>query len=221
MTLTETSDEDPIVVVGKKPPLPDLDGGGLGSGGSTGGGGTTGGGGDGGGSTDPEANPTPCVETTPLTAPGATQQEINDAALAASKAIAAKNDETYEYSSIIYSLNGQVGYTTPFTQNNPDKVNLLGGIASVPNGAVIVGSVHNHPDDPGMTDTIPSGGLNAGSDWDAYSQMVNYNRDHATDLPRGITVDPNLLMYIYSDEDHETHVYDNTDKTQTTPSCSL
>src|SRR3954454_21795608 len=84
--------------------------------------------------TEPEALPTPCVETQFST--NASLQDANNAALKASNAIAALNDETYEYSSIIWSLNGTVGWTTPF-KGSTDDVNWLGGISQVPDGAVI------------------------------------------------------------------------------------
>lgn len=167
------------------------------------------------------ALPTPCTETT-FSAPGATTQEANQAALDASNAIAARNDETYEFSSLIYSLNGEVGWTAPFTNHDTQQVNWAGGIGGVPDGAIIIGVLHNHPDEPTITDTIPSGsgGLD-GMDWDSYHELVDYNRDHTIDLPRGITVDQNLILYIYSNEDHKTHTYDNTDESQTSPSCTL
>jgi hypothetical protein len=220
-----TGEDDPIVVVGRRPPVDtDVDGGGLGGDGDTGGAGTGDGGGGGGGTTETQANATPCVETSVSTALGATQQEINNAALAASNAIAAMNDEDYEYASIIYSVNGNVGWTQPYTQNLFDQVNWMGNISLVPTGAVIVGIVHNHPDDSQIDDRIPSGGRSDGVDWTSYDELVNWNSSHSgteADLPRGITVDPNMLLYIYSNEDHETHVYDNTDKNQTSASCSL
>lgn len=181
----------------------------------------------GGGGGDPGATPeplaTPCVETT--LANGVSTTDANRAALAASNAIAALNDETYEYSSIVWALNGEVGYTSPYTDRLTGEVNLLGGLAGVPAGATIIGIVHNHPDDPVINDRIPSGaGSESGDDWTRYDQIVNWNDSHAgtiDDLPRGIIVDPNMLFYIYSNEDEKTHVYDKTDKSQTTASCSL
>lgn len=169
------------------------------------------------------ANATPCVETS-FAATNVDLATVNNAALAASNAIASLNDETYEYSSIIWELNGAVGWTLPYTDHDPDEVNWTGNLSQVPDGAVIVGIVHNHPDDPIMNDTIPSGsGQENGQDWDSYNTLVNWNDNHpsSTDLPRGITVDHNMLLYIYSDQDHKTHVYDNTDKNQTSTSCSL
>lgn len=170
----------------------------------------------------PEPLETPCVETVFET--GVSITDANRAALAASNQIAALNDETFEYSSIIYVLNGAVGFTSPYTDHLTDRVNWAGGIDAVPNGAVIIGIVHNHPDDPNVHDNIPSGAGQAdGIDWTSFDQLVNWNRDHdnAHDLPRGITVDNNMLLYIYSNEDEKTHVYDKTDKGQTRPSCSL
>lgn len=172
-----------------------------------------------GGQPEPVANDTPCVEAAPA---GVPLQEINNKALAASNAIAALNDETYEYAVIIWALNGVVGYTTPYTDHLADEVNWAGHLSEVPTGAVIVGIVHNHPDDPSIEDEIPSGaGRENGEDWDSYNALVNYNRDNNPDLPRGITVDPNMLLYIYTNETEKTRVYDKTDKSQTNPSCSL
>ena len=223
-SLATTADDSPIIIIG------------MSAGASSG---TTGGGfGSGSGSgrnleprqhsddgtpdsTDPVAKETPCVETTFATS-GATTASANDSALAAANAIAALNDETFEYSSIVYYSNGNMGFTSPWTNNLTDEVNWVGGLGSVPSGAVIVGIVHNHPDDPVMNDTIPSGGGQDGQDWQSYSQLVNFNSDsNPQNLPNGITVDPNMLLYIYSNQDNQTHVYDNTDKNQTSTSCSL
>jgi hypothetical protein len=63
-----------------------------------------GGGGDGDGDTSTrEPYDTPCVEALPA---GINMVDINRAAMAASKAIAALNDETFEYGSIIWLLDG-------------------------------------------------------------------------------------------------------------------
>jgi hypothetical protein len=173
-----------------------------------------------------EPRDTPCVETTFLT-PGISRTDANRAALAASNAIASKNDvQTFEWSSLIYAINGSVYYTTPNSDHLVDGVNWTSSDAlkQIPDGAVIIGVVHNHPDDPTITDTIPSGsGREGGDDWLSYDTLVNWNRRHddAHDLPRGITVDPNMLLWIYSNEDSKTHVYDNTDKNQDTPTCTL
>lgn len=223
-TLATTADDSPIIIIGMA----------AGAAGGTAGGGFGSGGGGGrnlqprqrsdDGSSDnpfPVANATPCVETTFVT-PGATTASANNAALAAANEIAALNDETYEYSSIVYYSNGGMGYTAPWTNNLTNEVNWMGGLSTVPSGAVIVGIVHNHPDDPVVNDTIPSGGSQDGQDWQAYSELVHFNSDsNPQNLPNGITVDPNMLLYIYSNEDHQTHVYDNTDQNQTSTSCSL
>lgn len=176
-----------------------------------------GGGGSGAGDPEPEANPTPCVETQPA---GVSLQAMNNAALAASNAIAAGNDEHWEYSSIIWSLNGSIGWTSPYTDHSPNGVNWLGGLSEVPAGAVIVGIVHNHPDLYNyVDDTIPSGLLNPGDDWPHYNQLTD--QGHPPNFGRGITADVNLLLYVYTNQDNKTHVYDNTDKNQITPGCAL
>jgi hypothetical protein len=145
----------------------------------------------------------------------------------ASNAIKApeNNYRSWEYSAIVYVVNGVVGWTAPYTDRDPNSVNFLGALGSVPDGAVIVEIVHSHPEDPQTPDTIPSGvGMHEGEDWESYDTIVNWNDNHSAsqDLPRGITVDPNMLLYILSDEDGgKTHVYDKTDKNQTIPSCTL
>jgi len=177
-----------------------------------------------GGGSSATPNATPCVETTFAT-PNASLADANREALEASDEIAAKNDwDAYEYSSIVYVSNGVVGHTDVQTQHLADRVNWLGNLSQVPDGAVILGIVHSHPDLSGITDTIPSGGSEGGNDWIMYRTIVNFNsdRDTAHDLPRGITVDPNMLLWIRSPEDpNKTYVYDNTDKSQDTPGCSL
>jgi hypothetical protein len=179
-----------------------------------GGGGYGGGSGGGGGTTGTEANPTPCVETS-FDSSDASVHAANNAALAASNAIAAKDDETFEFSSIVYSLNGQIGWTQPYTDHLTDQVNWLGGIGQVPSSAVILGIVHNHPDIDGISDTIPSLTSEGGRDWQSYDQLESWSGT------RGITVDDNALLWIYSNEDGKTHVYDNTDRETQYTSCSL
>ena len=169
-----------------------------------------------------EPLPTPCVETTFAT-PGVSLTDVNRAALAASNAIAQQNDETYEYSSVVFFHNGMVGFTEPFTNRNPDEVDWINAeiTSNIPDGAVILAIVHSHPDERTVNDTIPSNrGLIDGyqDDWMMYNSMVSI-ADGA--LPRGITVDQNLLLYIYTDEDHKTRVYDKTDKGDSQPSCPL
>jgi hypothetical protein len=203
----DTSSKAPIYVTGTRPPsIPPLPIPGSGGGGGGGGGGIGVGG--------PVAKQTPCVDTS-FDSSDASLQAANNAALAASNSIAAQNDETFEYSSIVWSLNGQVGWTQPFTNHLTDQVNFLGGIGQVPSGAVILGIVHNHPDIPGINDTIPSPTAEGGADWQAYSQLQSWAGT------RGITVDDNALLWIYSDEDGKTHVYDNTDRETQHTSCSL
>jgi proteasome lid subunit RPN8/RPN11 len=190
-----------------------------GGGGATGGGtdsGYTGGDGMGSGGTGTgEPNQTPCVETT-LNA-GVSTHDANREALKAANKIMTASFESYEYSAIIWAKNGVVGHTEPYTQNLVDQVNFLGRISSVPDGAVIIGIVHSHPDGAATVDSYPSGaGSDEGADWDAYDQIVNH-----TGLPRGITVDRNMLLWIANAEDSKVRVYDNTDKNLTQPSCAI
>lgn len=168
--------------------------------------------GGGGGPQAPVAELTPCVETTFTS--GADLAQVNNAALAAANAITALNDDSWEYSSIIWYLNGTYGFTTPYTDRDPGNVNLLGSGSGVPDGAVVVGIVHNHPDLAGIDDRIPSHHQNG--DWDQYDRILAL-----TNLARGITIDPNLLLYIHTNEDNKTRVYDKTDKTSQSPTCSL
>jgi len=174
------------------------------------------GGGGGGAEPEPEPvdepNPTPCVETS--LSNGISTTDANRAALAASNKIAELNDEMYEYSSIIWWLNGEIGFTAPY-QGSPSEVNWLGGLDGVPDGAVIIGILHNHPDEPGIDDRIPSPTSLGGQDWTAYDQLRNWGGT------RGITVDQNLLQYVYTNEDGKTRVYDKTDKETQQASCTL
>lgn len=182
----------------------------------------TGGGGGGGtgGETPPVAKETPCVEAAPSSC---TLQDLNNLALAASNEIAAGDDEGREFGVIFYTLDGVLGETPIFTNVNtesPDSdIDWNRGLALVPDGAVIVGMLHNHPDISGIVDTIPSYNnmTTHGQDWTSYD---SFQRLNSMDY-RGIHADPNMLMYIYSNEDHKTHVYDKTDHNQTSPSCSL
>jgi len=170
-----------------------------------------GGGGDGGGNPEndyPDANDTPCVETS-FAGSTVSTDRVNNAALAASNAIAAQNDENQEYGAFVYELNGEVYYTPPFTSGSDDHVDF--STAVLPDGAHVLGIIHNHPDQSGIDDRTPSP-----DDWnDLYNGLAGHSAG------RGITIDANMLMYIYSDQDHKTHVYDNTDKNQSGASCSL
>ncbi len=126
------------------------------------------------------------------------------------RAIDQLNDENWEYSSIVFYHDGKVGFTEPFTGRLPDRVNLVGGDDWLPAGAVILGIVHNHPDIYSDHAGYPSV-----VDWQGYNQILT------ADFGRGITVDSNLLYYIYTDDDHKTRVYDKTDKSKTSNSCAL
>ena len=160
-----------------------------------------------------EPLPTPCVETTFAT-PGVNLTDANRAALAASNVIAGLNSDDWEYSAIVFFHDGKVGFTEPYTENSYDGVNLLGSIGHVPNGAIILGIVHNHPDDSMTNDSYPSQ-----LDWSGYNQIQNLSSSGG--LPRGITADSNMLFYILSDEDNKTRVYDKTDKHSERAACAL
>lgn len=161
-----------------------------------------------------EPLPTPCVETTFAT-PNVSLTDANRAALAASNAIKHIGIyQTYEFSSIVFVHNGQVGFTDPYTDLLEDDVNLLGGIGNVPTGAVIIGVVHNHPDQINVDDRFPSP-----RDWVGYSNIQELSSSGS--LPRGITADANTLFYMLSDQNRKTYVYDRTDKNTKSASCSL
>ncbi|NGM51796.1 hypothetical protein G5B46_19455 [Caulobacter sp. 602-2] len=163
---------------------------------------------DGGGDGITEEYP-PCVEASPEgVAPGA----ILDTARSAAAQIAAGNDETFEYGALIWELNGTVGMGAIYTQNDTGQVQI--GSSGVPDGARIVGYVHNHPDVAGVDDRTPSN--HVGGDWDQYNALVN-----STTLPRGITADPNMLLFIYTNEDGSLRAYDKTDEDTETASCAV
>jgi hypothetical protein len=156
-----------------------------------------------------EPHTTSCVETTFAT-PNVSLQNVNRAALAASNAIAQLNDENWEYSSIVFLYNGQVGFTEPYTEQHLDIVDLMGGFARLPDGAVVLAIVHNHPDFDDRPDGFPST-----VDWGGYNATVNFH------WARGIIIDSNMLLYIYTNADHHTRVYDRTDRHEFRNGCSL
>jgi hypothetical protein len=96
-----------------------------------------------------------------------------------------------------------------------DQIDWNAGIPSVPDGARILAILHNHPDDTMIDDRYPSPRSEGGTDWEAYEAVRSWGGT------RGITVDQNLLMYIYTNEDRKTWVYDVTDKQTERTSCSL
>lgn len=171
-------------------------------------GGYDGGGGGDGGDPPPEEYP-PCVAAAPE---GVDAGSILDAARNAASQIAAGNDETYEYGALIYEHNGSVGVGNVYTQSNTGQVDI--GAGGVPDGARIVGYIHNHPDVGGIDDRTPSN--HSGGDWDQYTSLVS-----STSLPRGITADPNMLLFIYTNEDGSVRAYDKTDKNTNTASCAV
>jgi len=116
---------------------------------------------------------------------------------------------------IIFSLNGAIGYTPPFTQQDPNNIDWNPGLADVPDGARILALLHSHPDQAGrINDTTPTD-----LDWEVYSQFQNLSGS-----PRGITGDPDMLNYIattpYSSE-QKTYVYRKNSKYTRQTGCSL
>lgn len=109
-------------------------------------------------------------------------------------------------------------FTNPNSDDPSSEIDWNIGVSMIPGGSIIVGTLHNHPDISGINDTIPSYSdvrtNSRGTDWLSYDSIIGFNSN-------GITTDPNLLMYIYSNEDHNTHVYDKNDHNTTTTSCGL
>jgi hypothetical protein len=53
-------------------------------------------------------------------------------------------------------------------------------------------------------------------DWQRYDQVIGFISAPPSQMTaKNITVDPNLLMYIYTNETHQTYAYDKTDKFST------
>jgi len=154
---------------------------------------------------------TPCVEASPS---GVDLREINRQALAASNEIALEDNRQFEYGVIVFEKDGVVSRTAVFTQLSPFNIDWTPGLRSVPEGARILAIIHNHPssgvDNPG----VPSSS-SLRDDWDSYDSVINWGG------ARGVTVDPNLLMYIYTDKDRNIRVYDKTDRGTTRLSCAL
>jgi len=164
-----------------------------------------------------QAKDTPCVEAAPS---NVALQDLNNQVLKASNDIHAGNDEMWEYGVIFYLKDGRLQNTGIFGGDSPREINWNLGFARVPDGAIIVATLHNHPDDPNVDDRIPSMDTMqnpGGNDWPAYDNFLSV----ADRNSRGITTDPNLLMYIFTNEDSKTRVYDKTDHNTTHPSCTL
>lgn len=195
-----------IVVTGKRPKEADGDGDPP-SGGDNGGGGDS----NGPGVTTREPNETPCVEEAPT---GVDLKDINRQALAAANEIHSMDDEHYEYGVIVFEKDGVVGRTEVFTDLDENHINWNGGVPGIPDGARILAIIHNHPASGVVNPGVPSSD-SLSDDWDSYDAVVNWGGT------RGITVDSNLLMYIYTDKTEKMYVYDKTDRNTSHLSCSL
>ena len=125
-----------------------------------------------------------------------------------------------EWGSILYVLNGELFSTPLITSGFTDQINWNHVTPYVPDGAVIVANLHFHPDENGINDAIPSYynlmDGSEGQDWQAYSSFLEFRA-------RGITTDPNMLMYIHTNDPNNlgTWVYDRTDRNTRTRSCAL
>jgi hypothetical protein len=172
---------------------------------------------NGGGGGEIVAEETPCVEAAPSSV---SLQDLNNKALTESIAISNRNDETFEYGVILYLKDGVLHSTGVFGGQYTDRVDWNLGIPLVPDGAIIVATLHNHPNENNVNDTIPSMDTMrnpGGTDWLAYDSFLTIAQRNT----RGITADPNMLMYIYTNEDMKTRVYDKTERNTTQTSCSL
>lgn len=157
----------------------------------------------------PAAKDTPCVSASP---DGHSLAEINNIALHLSNEIAKLNDDDWEYGAVIYSLNGVIGFTGIVTQQNPERVNYP--MDQVPDGAIVLAVVHNHPAEFGVDDGYPSP-----HDWNTYERL---GQPDSPLLENGrIAADPKMLIYVYTNEDHKTRVYDKDDKGQESNECAL
>lgn len=163
------------------------------------------------GVTTDEPRDTPCVEASPI---GVDLREINRQALAAVNDIPRQNAAHFEYGSILFEKDGVVGRTPVFTQFDAFNIDWNAGVGAIPDGARVLAILHNHPASGSANPGLPSSD-SLKDDWDAYDAVVNWGGT------RGITVDPNLLMYIYTNKDGKTYVYDKTDRNTTRLSCSL
>lgn len=117
----------------------------------------------------------------------------------------------YEYGVLIYELNGVIGHTNIVTDYRPDEVGV--STTSVPDGARIVAFMHNHPDVSFVDDRIPSIGHDG--DWQRRNNFISSN------LGRGITIDSNLLLVLYTNEDNRTRIYYKSDEETTRSSCPV
>lgn len=161
---------------------------------------------------EPARDTSSCISSTPA---GHDIAEINNVAKAIAADIASKNDDEWEYGAVIYSLNGTIGFTRTVTQQNPDHVDYP--LWEVPEGAVILALVHNHPDVQFVNDQIPSNDPRRLDDWDTYEDIEAMNPAQN----RGISADPNMLMYVYTNQSNKTHVYDKNDRRTGHESCPL
>lgn len=118
-------------------------------------------------------------------------------------------NSSVEYISLIYVFQGQVFTSTPQTLNLPDSAPMLNPDDEIPEGAVVIGFIHNHPDEDGAaSDAYPSTGmevnghvtgdwayvdwLQGGKLWESFPEGEGYAGDRE--------VSENLLTYIVTSE---------------------
>ena len=145
----------------------------------------------------------PCVSAGPSVSPSA----LLNAAKQAGAVIESSNDEAWEFGSYLYLHNGQIFHNQPQTQFNSESVAI--SMRGVPDGATVLGYIHNHPERGWPIDQVPSS-----DDWSNYSGLMA-----TTAFPRGISLDPDALLFIYTD--NNTRVYDKNDHGTTVASCAI
>jgi len=160
----------------------------------------------GGGTYDAAQYPS-CVEAAPL---GVDPSDILDKANALSVEIAQQTNQAVEYGAFIYEINGLVLKSDIFTDNLPGRVDFLNRVLDLPNGAHILATIHNHP-----YNGIEQGTPSAEYDWPLYNSFFSIANS------QGITVDPDMLMFIRDNHDATTRIYDKTDQNQHYASCPI
>jgi len=112
-----------------------------------------------------------------------------------------------EWGGFVYRMpDGQLYETDPWTAGHPDDVN--GAHVSIPTGAVIVGYVHTHPEDPAMDERM----------------LSSEDRSFINTLISNYGADPNLVAYINTKDETgvaKTYAYDSSHRSATSPGCSL
>ncbi len=153
----------------------------------------------------PKARNTGCVSTE-FEKTNLETSRVNNAALDASNQIKEKTgkEANWEWGAIIYELNGLVQYTSPpFTSEKRDRIDWQFDL--VPDGAIVVGTIHSQPYDGVEDQRAPSR-----SDWEVFDRIMK--PDFAESYDSKFQIDGNMLQYIVTNQDKLTRVYDRKDK---------